>query len=93
MRSKHNERYDSRINQTALDLFRLGRKNLAEGMRHDSKEFVQISLGLHRALGLRPWQLEVLDFEVFDMTRPYPPIAAFELVEELHRRLAAVEPS
>jgi hypothetical protein len=89
MRSKHNERYDSRINQTALDLFRLGRKNLAEGMRHDSKEFVQISLGLHRALGLRPWQLEVFDFELFAMTPRYPPHAAFHLVEELHRLLLA----
>jgi hypothetical protein len=89
MRPKHRERYDSRLSQTAIDLFRLGRKSLAAGMRHDGREFVEISLGLHRALGLRPWQLEVFDFELFAMTPRYPPHAAFHLVEELHRLLLA----
>ena len=89
MRPKHRDRYDSRLNQTAIDLFRLGRQHLAAGMRHDSREFVEISLGLHRALGLRPWQSEIFDFEIFAMTPRYPPHAAFDLVEELHRLLLA----
>ena len=90
MRRKHNERYDSRISQTAIDQFVLGRRNLAEGMAPDSAEFVQISLGLHCALGLRPWMVGVFDFELFIMEPSrFPPHAAFGAVEELHRLLLA----
>ena len=55
----------------------------------NSREFNEVSLGLHRELHLRPWQEFVLDFEVFTMTPPSPPDADWRLVHELHRRLVA----
>ena len=64
MRRKRHEHYDSRISQTAIDLFVLGRRKLGEGMAPNATEFIEISRGLHRALALRPWQLEVFDFEL-----------------------------
>ena len=67
MRRKRDDYLDARIGQTAIDLFKLGRQKLGEGMRHDLAEFYEISRGLHRALGLRPWQLDVFDFDLFDL--------------------------
>jgi hypothetical protein len=89
MRRKWRDNYDTRVTQTAVDLFRLGKKMLAEGFASDSREFYEVSLGLHRALGLRPWQLDIFDFEIFNMTPPSPPDADWQLVHELHRRLVA----
>ena len=90
MRRRRREDYlDSRISQRSIDLFRLGKAMLAEGFASNSTEFYEVSLGLHRALGLRPWQLEVFDFELYAVTPRYPPHAGFELVRELHRRLVA----
>ena len=79
--------FDSRISQTAVDLFQLGRAMLAEGFADTSTEFYEVSLGLHRALGLRPWQLDILDFEIFDMKPPPVPNADWDLVHELHAQL------
>ena len=62
---------------------------MAQGFAHGSREFNEVSLGLHRELHLRPWQEFVLDFEVFTMTPPPVPDADWRLVEELHRRLVA----
>ena len=78
-----------RINQTAIDLFRLGKEMLAQGFSDSSTEFYEVSLGLHRALGLKPWQLEIFDFELFTMQPTHPPHVGFELVHDLHRRLVA----
>ena len=80
---------DSRVTQTAVDLFKLGRAMLAQGFADNSREFYEVSLGLHRALGLKPWQLEIFDFELFDMQPTHPPHVGFELVHDLHRRLMA----
>jgi hypothetical protein len=89
MRRKRREDYlDSRISQRSIDLFRLGKAMLAEGFASNSTEFYEVSLGLHRALGLRPWQPDIFDFE-FIMTPPSPPNSDWQFVEELHRRLAA----
>ena len=59
MRRKRHEHYDSRINQTAVDLFRLGRRQIAAGIAPNATEFIEVSRGLHRALGLRPWMPSV----------------------------------
>jgi hypothetical protein len=93
MRRMHHEHYDSRINQTAIDSFKLARAMLAQGFRDDSREFYEVANGLHRALGLRPWQIDVLEFESYTMTpEGFPPHAGYDFVAELHRRLvAAVE--
>jgi hypothetical protein len=89
-RRRRDDYLDSRVNQTALDLFRLGKTMLSQGFTDTSREFYEVSLGLHRALGLRPWQPEVFDFELFIMEpQSFPPHADFRLVEELHRRLVA----
>ena len=62
---------------------------LAQGFRDDLTEFYEVCRGLHRALGLRPWQPEVFDFEIYIMEPSrFPPHAAFGVVQELHRRLA-----
>jgi hypothetical protein len=84
---------DSRVNQTAVDLYKLARSMLAKGCRDDSREFYEVSIGLHRALGLRPWQIDVLDFDLYTMTpESFPSHAGYDFVAELHRRLvAAVE--
>ena len=87
MRRKHRDNYDARITQRSIDLFKLGRAMLAQGFASNSREFYEVSLGLHRALGLRPWQECVFDFEIFTMKPPSPPDAGYELVRELHRRL------
>jgi hypothetical protein len=81
---------DSRVNQTAVDLFKLARRMLAQGFMTDSREFIEVSVGLHRALGLRPWQIDVLDFDLYKMKpESYPPHAGYDLVRELHDRLVA----
>ena len=85
---KRHDNLDSRLNQRALDLFKLGRAMLARGIAHDSQEINEVAVGIHRALGLRPWMAFVLDFEIFDMEAElFPPHAEFALVQELHRRL------
>ena len=91
MRRKNHEHYDSRINQTAVDLFRLGKKMLAQGVTDTSTEFYEVSRGLHRALVLRLWMPSPFDFELYAMMEPsrFPPHAAFGVVQELHRRLVA----
>ena len=87
MRSKHSDRLDSRITTRSVELFRLGRKMLADGIAPDLTEFYEVCRGLHRALGLRPWQPDVFDFDLFEM-RPTPNREAdFRLVQELHQRL------
>lgn len=89
MKRKRKEHVDSRINRTALDLFRLGRGMLAEGFAANSVEFNEVCCGLHRALALRPWQPCIFDFELTTMNpKSYPAHAHFEAVQELHRRLA-----
>ena len=85
---KRHDNLDSRVNQRALDLFKLGRAMLARGIAHDSQEINEVPVGIHRALGLRPWMAFVLDFEILDMEAElFPPHAEFALVQELHRRL------
>jgi hypothetical protein len=86
---KRHENIDSRRLPQRIDLFRLGRAMLAEGYANDSQEMNEVALGLHRSLGLRPWQEFVLDFEIFTMEPPSDPSKAadFLLVQELHRRL------
>ena len=87
MRRKHSDRLDSRITTRSVELFKLGRQMLAQGFAHNSTEFYEVSLGLHRALGLRPWHECIFDFEIFDM-KPTPDREAdFRLVQELHQRL------
>ena len=90
MRRKNHDRYDSRIGQTAIDLFRLGKKMLAAGVAANSIEFLEVNRGLTRALGLKPWEVDIFDFEtsVMEASR-FQPHAAFGVVQELHRRLVA----
>jgi hypothetical protein len=81
---------DARVNQTAVDLFRLGKKMLAEGFATNSVEFHEVCHGLDRALDLRPWMPSPFDFELYIMEpQRYPPHAAFQVVQQLHRRLVA----
>jgi hypothetical protein len=90
MKRKRKEHVDNRINRTALDLFRLGRGMLGEGFADNSVEFNEVCRGLSRALGLRPWQPDIFDFECSVMDpKSYPPHANFAAVQELHRRLVA----
>jgi hypothetical protein len=85
---KPRSNYDSRLNQRALDLFRLGRQMLSRGVRHDSQEMNEVAVGIHRALALKPWQAFVLDIEMGDVkAESFPPHAEFALDQELHRRL------
>jgi hypothetical protein len=89
-RRRRDDHLDNRINQTAVDLFRLARKMLKEGVADNSQEFLEVSRGIDRELQLRPWQPCVLDFELFIMKpSSFPPHAGFRVVEELHRRLVA----
>jgi hypothetical protein len=88
-RKRRDDHLDARISQRSIDLYKLGKAMLAQGFRDDSREFYEVSLGLHRALDLRPWMLEIFDFELCIVTPPYPPHAGYELVRELHRRLVA----
>ena len=92
-RKRRDDFIDNKISQRSIDLYKLGKAMLAQGFRGTtSREFYEVSLGLHRALSLRPWQLEVFDFEIYTMTTtpPYPPHAGFISFDELHRRLVAV---
>ena len=74
----------------SLRLRFMGRGMLAEGFSDSSTEFYEVCRGLSRALGLRPWQPDVFDFELYVMEpSSFPPHADFRVVEELHRRLVA----
>jgi hypothetical protein len=86
---KRRSNYDGRFNQRSIDLFRLGRAMLQQGIAHDSQEMNEVAVGIHRALALRPWQECVLDFEIFTMEPPSDRAKAadFAMVQELHRRL------
>ena len=89
-RKKRSDHLDSRLNRTAVDLFRLGRGMLAEGLSDSSTEFNEVDRGLCRSLGLRPWMPSPFDFECYVMDpKSYPPHANFAAVQELHRRLVA----
>ena len=81
---------NGRINQRAIELFQEGRSMLADGVSDTSRGFYEVSLNLHRALGLKPWQLEVFDFELYVMEpEKHPPHVGFDLVRELHQQLVA----
>jgi hypothetical protein len=61
---------------------------LAQGFMTNSREFYEVSIGLHRALGLPPWNIDVLDFDLYTMMpESFPSHAGYDLVAELHRRL------
>ena len=88
-RNKRGEHLDSRITKDSLILFRQGRDMLAAGIPPNALAFRKIRGDLHRALDLRPWMPEVFDFLLYDLKPSlYAAHAAFELVEEVHRRLA-----
>ena len=44
---KRHDNLDSRLNQRALDLFKLGRAMLARGIAHDSQEINEVAVGIH----------------------------------------------
>jgi hypothetical protein len=86
-RRRRDDHYDSRVTQTAVELFSLGKRIVAAGAASDSDEIRKIEIDLHRELHLRPWQISPLDFELFDMSTQTP-TADFLLVRELHALLA-----
>jgi hypothetical protein len=88
-RKRRDDHYDARITRNAIDLYKLGKSMLAEGISDTSTEFYEVENGLHRELRLRPWQISPFDFELFVMKPPSPPVADWRLVHELHRRLVA----
>ena len=89
MKRRGGDHLDARITQRAIDLFKLARVMIAQGVAHDSQEMNEVALGIHRALNLRPWHDFVIDFECFTLEPPSDPGKAddFAMVKELHRRL------
>ena len=56
---------------------------------NEYKTLIEVSRDLDRELGIKPWQPSVIDFAVFQMDASrHPPHADFEVIAELHRRLA-----
>jgi hypothetical protein len=64
-RERRDDHLDSRITQTARDLYKLGRKMLRDGVDPKSREWGDVGFALNKALGLGPWCELVLDLEGF----------------------------
>jgi hypothetical protein len=56
---------DARISQRALDLYKLGRGMLRDGVDPSSAERIDVAFGLNRALKLPPWNEVVVDLEAY----------------------------
>jgi hypothetical protein len=54
------------ITPQALHLFRLGLKMQHDGVFRDSREYMDMTMALHRELGLRPWHEFIFDIDVDD---------------------------
>jgi hypothetical protein len=77
---------DSRINQTAIDLYKLGCKMLREGVPPSSEEWIDVAFGLNRALKFPPWAEILLDLEAYDVNTER---GDWRVQIELRRQLAA----
>ena len=56
-RKRRDDHLDARISQTALDQFQAGQGDVGSRLSPTTRESsLKSHLGLHRALGLRPWQ-------------------------------------
>jgi hypothetical protein len=79
----------SRINQTAIDLYRLGCKMLREGVPPSSEEWIDVAFGLNRALQFRPWDEILLDLEAYAIDPAKLESEKWRVQVELRRQLAA----
>jgi hypothetical protein len=81
---------DSRINQTAIDLYKLGRKMLREGVSPSSEAFIDVAFGLNRALKLRPWDEILLDAVAYEIEPAKLETEKWRVQLELLRQLEAL---
>jgi hypothetical protein len=73
----------------ALDLYRLGRDMLRDGVSPSSEEWTDVAFALNRALKLPPWSELVLDLEAYAVDPVKLESANWRLPRQLHRQLAA----
>jgi hypothetical protein len=79
-----------RLTQRALDLFRLAVKMEDDGVSMDSFEYADVTVALHRELGLKVWDEFVTNVNVDDVPPPnIAPMrrASLERAVELRRQL------
>jgi hypothetical protein len=59
-----------RVTPEAVDLFRIAMCLQHEGLPTDSEEYRHVSLALHKALGLRAFDVNVLNVQISDLPDP-----------------------
>jgi hypothetical protein len=89
MRRRRDSYLDARINQTALDLYRLGIAMLNDGVDPRSDAWIDVAFSLNRALRLPPWSEVVLDLEAYAIDPEKLESTNWRLPRQLHRQLAA----
>jgi hypothetical protein len=88
MRRRRDSYLDSRINQTALDLYRLGIRMLNDGVDPRSDAWTDVAFSLNRALKLPPWSELVLDLEAYSIPAEKLESSNWRLSRQLHQQLA-----
>ena len=71
-RKRRDDFIDNKIISAALIYTSWARRCWPKAFATTRESSIEVSLGLHRALSLRPWQLEVFDFEISTMTTTPP---------------------
>ena len=92
-RKRRDDFLDSRIGQTALDLYRLGLQMLRDGVDPRSDQWADVAFGLNRALKLPPWSELVLDLEAYAIDPAKLESNNWRLPRQLHRQLATAHRS
>ena len=90
MRRRRDDYLDCRINQTAIDLYKLGCQMLRDGVDPRSDAWTDVAFSLNRALKLPPWSELVLDLAGYSIPPEKLESANWRLPRQLHRQLAAV---
>lgn len=80
---------DSRITQTAVDLFKLACNMLNDGVDCESREFSDVAFALNRELKFRPWHRLLLELETYDIDPAELETEEWRVQRELHRQLVA----
>jgi hypothetical protein len=79
---------DSRINETAIALYKRGCQLLREGVSPSSRAVIDCAYDLNYALQFRPWHEVLLDLEAYDIPPEELATEKWRVQVELRRQLA-----